>query len=200
MEPLKAQSVCLGGGGSSNSERADSAIGDSKPITHFYALCDARLAERFSMPYGQLEGHVSNWHIDDGLRCFVDAAVTDLGLSTRHVGAVAGWMIDFQQRPVQGGVVLAEESAGMAHGVEVLTAECQESAGCVEQPQEAARQSALIGAGMVDGEPRVYTRPLDRDAARLEGIVRYAVNGVVQTVGVVRCGCSARCFAICRDQ
>jgi hypothetical protein len=57
------------------------------------------------------------WHTGDGLRYFVEAAVEDLGLSARHVKAVGDWMVNFQQRPVQGGVVLAEETIGTTHGV-----------------------------------------------------------------------------------
>ena len=58
------------------------------------------------------------------------------------------------------------------------------------QPQEVERRSTLPDTGRADDESRVYTRPLDCDAApaeRREGLGRYAVHDVVHTVGLVQC-------------
>ena len=127
------------------------------------------------------------WHTGDGLRYFVEAAVADLGLSARHVNAVTEWMINFQQRPILGGMVLAEESGDTTRGMVVSPAEQQVGADGVEQLQEVRMQLPPVDVHTVGGELRVYTRPLDCGAAldeRRGGIVRYAVHDVVHTEGM----------------
>ena len=101
------------------------------------------------------------WHTGDGLRYFVEAAVADLGLSARHVNAVTEWMINFQQRPILGGMVLAEESGDTTRGMVVSPAEQQVGADGVEQLQEVRMQLPPVDAHTVGGELRVCTRPLD---------------------------------------
>ena len=187
VAPREVSNVRLGSGRASNSQRADSAIVDNDTIVHYYALCDKRLAESCLVLYERLEGRVIKWHTGDGLRYFVEAAVADLGLSARHVNAVTEWMINFQQRPILGGMVLAEESGDTTRGMVVSPAEQQVGADGVEQLQEVRMQLPPVDAHTVGGELRVYTRPLDCGAAldeRRGGIVRYAVHDVVHTEGM----------------
>lgn len=76
------------------------------------------------------------WHTGDGLRRSAENAATDLGLSTRHANALAEWMVRFQRRPKQGGVVLAEESTATTHGEVVLSDEQPVNVDEPEQLQE----------------------------------------------------------------
>ena len=129
------------------------------------------------------------WHTGDGLRRFAEDAAADLGLSTRHVNALAEWMVRFQRRPKQGGVVLAEESAAATHGEVVLTDEQHVDEGEPEQLQEVQYQFHPADAYTDDGELRVYTQPLDNGASpagRRRSMVRYAVHDVV-TVCLTSC-------------
>ena len=68
VAPREVSNVRLGSGRASNSRRADSSIGDSDPIVHYYALCDERPAESCLVPHERLEGRVIKWYTGDGLR------------------------------------------------------------------------------------------------------------------------------------
>ena len=117
------------------SRRAVIALGDDDPVVYYYALCDERLAASCLMAYARLEGRMIKWHTGDGLMSFAEAATADLGLSTRYVNTLADWMVKFQQRPKQGGVVLAEESAAAIYDEVAMTDEQHVNTGEPEQLQ-----------------------------------------------------------------
>ena len=99
-------------------------------------MCDERLAESCLATFERREGRMIKWHTGDGLRRFAEGAAADLGLSAQHANALAAWMTRFQQRPKQGGVVLAEERIAVTRSEEVLTGEQRGDAHAPEHLQE----------------------------------------------------------------
>ena len=86
-------------------------------ITFYYALCDKRLAELCSLPRPRLEGRVVRWHTGGALLNFATAVAHELGLDERHACTIAVRMGDFQQKPTQGGVVLADAQVDPVPGL-----------------------------------------------------------------------------------
>ena len=120
---------------------------------------------------------------------FAESAAADLGLGVQQVNALAAWMSRFQQRPKQGGVVLADESNSETHGGATLTGEQRGDAHAPKHLQDVRFQYHPADAHTDKGELRVYTQPLVRGAYSLRQthvMVRYAVHDVV-TVRLASC-------------
>ena len=120
---------------------------------------------------------------------FADIAAFDLGLGVRQTVALVAWMSRSQQRPTQGGIVLAAGSVSEVQR-ESIPRDGRQGDACEPEHLLDDQFRYLPADSYTDeGELRVYTQPLSpgaRPTKRTVNMARYAVHDVV-TVRLASC-------------